>query len=603
MSGHDEGPRWPQVQRVSAVLARGAGHGVIVAGDPGSGRAQVLRSALREAGRGRPEVVLFVAEEGPGEPFAALAPWLGAASSTAWCLGEVVMRLGEAWAAAEGESGGRPPLVMVDELAELDLESARALSLLLSAERVGLVAMTAERIPEAAATRLLLRDPRTEWLRLLPLGEAESRQWCEVRVGGRLSDAAAAWIAEWGRGNAQLLRAVVEQALEQGALVAHGGRWVVDAEWSPRGGLVDEALADLGRRGLVAPAQGTAPRGSAIPRAANGTPGTAAGGLAEAMAGWWERLEGEGADGALAAIRAVREGDPRGLARHEHGSLCTLEALALLAAGRQAASRERSLEAVAELGQHDPLDLAPAATVLAGHSVGAEGPWDSGSARAGDHGTGEEAVLGRSAVALAEAMSLREQLGNSAALVGAARAAARLHPVAARLILLELRNAAAEPRTLVRLRAVAEALPGGWPHQVTAGLLALDVGTPVEEVEAAVRSAHGLGLVRVAVRSLEWSLLHGATRPTGEQLRLRRLLGSWVQELGAGAGAAPLGLGESVALTEREREIVLRTRDGHSNRQIARALFLSQRTVEGHLYRAFQKLGVSHRGQLAELSL
>lgn len=59
--------------------------------------------------------------------------------------------------------------------------------------------------------------------------------------------------------------------------------------------------------------------------------------------------------------------------------------------------------------------------------------------------------------------------------------------------------------------------------------------------------------------------------------------------------AAPL------PLTVREREIVTLAAGGLSNRQIADRLVVSVRTVEGHLYRACAKLGVSDRSELAPL--
>jgi ATP/maltotriose-dependent transcriptional regulator MalT len=59
------------------------------------------------------------------------------------------------------------------------------------------------------------------------------------------------------------------------------------------------------------------------------------------------------------------------------------------------------------------------------------------------------------------------------------------------------------------------------------------------------------------------------------------------------AVAAPL------PLTSREREIVTLAAGGLSNRQIADRLVVSVRTVEGHLYRACAKLGVSDRAELA----
>lgn len=51
-------------------------------------------------------------------------------------------------------------------------------------------------------------------------------------------------------------------------------------------------------------------------------------------------------------------------------------------------------------------------------------------------------------------------------------------------------------------------------------------------------------------------------------------------------------------LTPREREVVELAARGGSNRQIASQLFTSPRTVEGHLLRAFAKLGISSRREL-----
>jgi DNA-binding CsgD family transcriptional regulator len=55
-------------------------------------------------------------------------------------------------------------------------------------------------------------------------------------------------------------------------------------------------------------------------------------------------------------------------------------------------------------------------------------------------------------------------------------------------------------------------------------------------------------------------------------------------------------------LTRREREIASLVHDGASNRDIAVRLGLSLRTVEGHLYRMFAKLGISHREELAAVA-
>lgn len=57
---------------------------------------------------------------------------------------------------------------------------------------------------------------------------------------------------------------------------------------------------------------------------------------------------------------------------------------------------------------------------------------------------------------------------------------------------------------------------------------------------------------------------------------------------------------QPLPLTDREREIAALAAAGRSNREIAARLTLSVRTVEGHIYRACGKLGVTDRAALSE---
>ncbi len=54
-------------------------------------------------------------------------------------------------------------------------------------------------------------------------------------------------------------------------------------------------------------------------------------------------------------------------------------------------------------------------------------------------------------------------------------------------------------------------------------------------------------------------------------------------------------------LTGRELEVAELVRDRRTNREIAEALFLSLKTVEAHMRNIFHKLGVSSRGEVAQL--
>lgn len=60
----------------------------------------------------------------------------------------------------------------------------------------------------------------------------------------------------------------------------------------------------------------------------------------------------------------------------------------------------------------------------------------------------------------------------------------------------------------------------------------------------------------------------------------------------------PTRAGEA-RLTKRETEILELLAVGHSNREISKRLFLSEKTVKAHLATVFRKLGVSNRTQAA----
>jgi len=69
---------------------------------------------------------------------------------------------------------------------------------------------------------------------------------------------------------------------------------------------------------------------------------------------------------------------------------------------------------------------------------------------------------------------------------------------------------------------------------------------------------------------------------------------------GAGRGRGDLTLGWD-SLTETERSIADLVAEGHTNREVAAAMFLSPHTVGYHLRHIFSKVGVDSRVELTRL--
>ena len=127
--------------------------------------------------------------------------------------------------------------------------------------------------------------------------------------------------------------------------------------------------------------------------------------------------------------------------------------------------------------------------------------------------------------------------------------------------------------------------------------LASDAGAPLE---AAANRLAGLGAALVAHEAATDAA--AAWRADGHRRRaaaceeLAHRLAAECEGARSPAARADVGL---VNLTVREQEVATLAADGLSSREIADKLYLSHRTVENHLQRIYDKLGVSNRHQLA----
>jgi DNA-binding CsgD family transcriptional regulator/tetratricopeptide (TPR) repeat protein len=183
--------------------------------------------------------------------------------------------------------------------------------------------------------------------------------------------------------------------------------------------------------------------------------------------------------------------------------------------------------------------------------------------------TGDRAGASQTA---ARATALAEQSGLSGALAAAALSRAMIADGA---------EAAAHAEAAIgHAAAIHAALDAATGHLIAGrALAAIDRERALEHLSDAYRLADAGGMRRTA---------DAATR---ELRGLGRRVGRGGPRSSAGTGVD--------ALSVRERELSDLVAAGLTNRQIAARLFLSEKTVESHLSKAFAKVGVSGRAALA----
>ena len=119
----------------------------------------------------------------------------------------------------------------------------------------------------------------------------------------------------------------------------------------------------------------------------------------------------------------------------------------------------------------------------------------------------------------------------------------------------------------------------------------------VEELERAAKAAAAVGVPVLAAELIEQAAL--AAPDDDAPLLLRRAAELWVD---AGVPVEDQANVEALRLlTDREREIAGLAAQGFTSKAIAERLFISPRTVDTHLARIYQKVGVSGRAGLAKV--
>ncbi|MEU9000632.1 AAA family ATPase [Streptomyces sp. NPDC048551] len=129
-------------------------------------------------------------------------------------------------------------------------------------------------------------------------------------------------------------------------------------------------------------------------------------------------------------------------------------------------------------------------------------------------------------------------------------------------------------------------------------------GRPFEAARTLL--VHGEWLRRARRQTEARARLHGALE-VFERLHAAPWAGRARAELRAAgepaAAAVPTAGALADRLTPQELQVVRLAAEGRSSREVAGLLFLSPRTVEHHLYKAYPKLGIRSRTELARLDL
>jgi DNA-binding CsgD family transcriptional regulator len=152
---------------------------------------------------------------------------------------------------------------------------------------------------------------------------------------------------------------------------------------------------------------------------------------------------------------------------------------------------------------------------------------------------------------------------------------------------------------VVLLLGEAAVALGRWDHAVRDLRTAIDearsAAIPPFEIRAAVLLAEALTARDDHAAAAEARELAEQYRPRAVAYAMR----PWIARLDQLAPAAPAGPDSAEPLSRRELEVAALVADGMTNRAIAAALYISERTAQNHVQHILTKLGLANRTQIA----
>lgn len=287
------------------------------------------------------------------------------------------------------------------------------------------------------------------------------------------------------------------------------------------------------------------------------------------------------------------------------GGFHVLRGLGLLRQGQLERAYQVLLPAVEALRINDPLQQFRFGTALAFYAAARLG--DGAQAQrleqdliAARHASGPGCELLAEAYAAAAAEYLDRKGSGLAKLRELAASPRVVTQPGTRLECLILCSDLGDRSVVDEISSLADYVEGRW----AAGWHQLAQAWASEDADVLMETAAGLeeaGLVNLAREG--YARAGAILDAAGERRRARQAVAhreKCDQELGERFRESPFVASvPSVHLTRRERDIVELAVQGLSDREIAQQLMVSVRTVEGHLYRSYVKLGVRRRDELA----
>jgi DNA-binding CsgD family transcriptional regulator len=205
---------------------------------------------------------------------------------------------------------------------------------------------------------------------------------------------------------------------------------------------------------------------------------------------------------------------------------------------------------------------------------------------------------------LAEAWvaAARERVADARQMACRAAEFARNHGQLAREVLcLQTAVQFGDTTVATRLRELAALVEGPRAPLVAryADALGCDDAERLEQVSADLQSMGDL--LAAADAAGQAATLHRRAGRRGSAMTAASRAEQLAMACGGATSPAIVAARLAAPFTQREREVALLVAQGLTNREIAEAVSLSVRTVEGHIYRASCKAGVAQRSELASV--